>query len=890
MRFTSFGFLKPKKAFSLIELSVVIIIIGILIAGVTQGAKMLNTFRLQSAQTLTLSSPVVSTAGLVLWLEPTMPQSFLDVESVEGSQITKWIDRNPQATIKLSANGVASAGIVYKEQSDIYGLPAVAFSGSSSAVLTLNNGSSNVPIITPDSAYTLFIVAKLSDDSSTALKTVFSNGDSSGWGYGVSGVQNSRSRNLIFGGSTNVTSATPNATTKPEVISALYTGGSGGNLQLFTNGVGSAGSGEAGTSESLSASTATAKTPTSAFYVGNKSSAAPWTGLISEIIVFNRVLSAKERNAIELYLGQKYNIKTATTGNIEGCSVNIAGVTQKHVSEGSSNLPCLADGYSGNVSYDCSGGILTPSGSCTIFQCAINGELGIVNGTMVNYAATPTPVACNDVASGYSGSINYTCTNSGGFIKASGSCSAAVCTITNSLQPSLNNKTNLPYAASATAVPSAPTSACATGYTGSPTYTCTSAGEATIVTPCSPIQCTVGAPAYNAKTLNYAASATAIPNTPTSACATGYSGSPTYTCTSAGSATITSGACTAITCSITGVANFNDKTDLPYAATATAIPNTPTSACASGYSGSPTYTCTTSGAANISGTCDVPFKCSSGGAITTSGGYRVHTFTTVTSNTMTCNGSQLNSGLSMLVVGGGGPGGSGNSLVACGFGGGGGGGQVIEVLNSTIPSGVTSIVVNVAGTTIASGTKGQNSTVISNESSINITAYGGVFGGLVNSSSPNNDIPTLRPGGGAGSLSLNSTTAGGLGTKNGGKSSSPGTVCNSSSPSGGGGGGSTMNSGSDATSVKGGDGGNGFSSSVPTASGYYGCGGGGGSNGNISYGGNCNNSYGTGTAFGSMSAKNGLDNRGGGGGGGGSSFLSGGKGGSGIVIIAYPDS
>jgi prepilin-type N-terminal cleavage/methylation domain-containing protein len=596
MRFTSFRFLRSKKAFSLVELSVVIIIVGIFIAGVTQGAKMVNTFRLQSAQTLTLSSPVVSTSGLVLWLEPTMPQSFLDVESVDGSQITKWIDRNPQATVKLSANGSASAGIVYKEQSDIYGLPAVAFSGSSSAVLTLNNGSSNIPIITPNSAYTLFVVAKLSDDSSSALKTVFSNGDSSGWGYGVSGSQNNRSRNLIFSGSSDVTSATANATTRPEVISALYAGGAGGNLQLFTNGVGNAGTGEAGTSESLSASTATAITPTSAFYVGNKSSAAPWTGLISEIIIFNRTLSTKERNSIELYLGQKYNIKTATTGNIEGCPVSIAGVTQTRVDEGASSLPCLATGYSGTVAYDCSGGTLTPSGSCAVFQCAINGELGIINGTMANYAASSTPFTCNDSASGYSGSINYTCTNGGGFNKVSGNCSATVCTINNSLQPSLNDKTNLPYAGSATAVPTTPTAACATGYAGSPTYTCTTSGEATIVTPCTPIQCSVGAPAYNAKTLNYTTVATAIPNTPTAACATGYTGSPTYTCTTPGPVNIVSGACAAITCSITSVTKFNNKSNLPYASSATAIPPT---ACSSGYVGSPTYTCTTPGAAVI---------------------------------------------------------------------------------------------------------------------------------------------------------------------------------------------------------------------------------------------------------------------------------------------------
>ena len=450
---------------------------------------------------------------------------------------------------------------------------------------------------------------------------------------------------------------------------------------------------------------------------------------------------------------------------------NIAGVTQTRVDEGVSSLPCLATGYSGTVAYDCSGGTLTPSGSCAVFQCAINGEAGIINGTMVNYAASSTPFTCNDSASGYSGSINYTCTNGGGFDKVSGNCSVVACTIS-----SANH------------------------------------------------------------------------------------------------------------------ANFNDKTNLGYASTPTLI----SSPCQAGYSGSPTYTCITSGAANVSGTCSVPFKCSSGGTITVSGAYRVHTFfnTSSGSELMSCNGSPLTNGLSMLVVGAGGAGGSGNSLVACGFGGGGGGGQVIEVLNSTIPSGVTSISVNFAGRTLSSGSNGDESSVISNEGSINITAYGGAYGGRVSSITMSNNNISSRPGGGAASRSGDSIKAGGLGAMNGGSSPSPGVNCTSNSPTGGGGGGSTAYAGGDGISStsKGGNGGNGVSSSVPTAVGYYGCGGGGGGKGAASTGGNCDSFFGTGAAYGVQSAKDGANSRGGGGGGASPNYVSQGRGGSGIVIIAYPNS
>ncbi|MFM7620300.1 MAG: prepilin-type N-terminal cleavage/methylation domain-containing protein, partial [Alphaproteobacteria bacterium] len=53
---------KTKKiktqAFSLIELSIVILIIGILVAGVTQSSRLVNQFRLTSARNITLSSPL----------------------------------------------------------------------------------------------------------------------------------------------------------------------------------------------------------------------------------------------------------------------------------------------------------------------------------------------------------------------------------------------------------------------------------------------------------------------------------------------------------------------------------------------------------------------------------------------------------------------------------------------------------------------------------------------------------------------------------------------------------------------------------------------------------------------------------------------------------------
>ena len=92
-----------KKAFSLIELSIVILIIGILVAGVTQSSRLIREFRVSTAESLTQSSPVASIKGLTFWLETSLDASFLPNEAEDGMVITQWNDINPQTTTKSNA-------------------------------------------------------------------------------------------------------------------------------------------------------------------------------------------------------------------------------------------------------------------------------------------------------------------------------------------------------------------------------------------------------------------------------------------------------------------------------------------------------------------------------------------------------------------------------------------------------------------------------------------------------------------------------------------------------------------------------------------------------------------------------------------------------------------
>lgn len=130
--------MKLKKAFSLIELSIVILIIGILVAGVTQSSRLVKQIRLASIKSMTLSSPVSSIKDLVVWLESTMDSSFIDSEESNGSSVTTWFDINPQNTSKSNATSPsASENPIYLENG-INGLPAISSDGTNDVML-INN-------------------------------------------------------------------------------------------------------------------------------------------------------------------------------------------------------------------------------------------------------------------------------------------------------------------------------------------------------------------------------------------------------------------------------------------------------------------------------------------------------------------------------------------------------------------------------------------------------------------------------------------------------------------------------------------------------------------------------------------------------------------------------
>ena len=125
-----------KKAFSLIEISVVIVIIGILIAGVSQGIDLYQDMRLATARSLTQNSRVARIPDLAVWLESVSEKSFDKNEAKDNLSISKWFDINPTDKSGNLAS-VSNADNKPKYISNgINNLPALKFDGSSDYLIS----------------------------------------------------------------------------------------------------------------------------------------------------------------------------------------------------------------------------------------------------------------------------------------------------------------------------------------------------------------------------------------------------------------------------------------------------------------------------------------------------------------------------------------------------------------------------------------------------------------------------------------------------------------------------------------------------------------------------------------------------------------------------------
>ena len=178
-----------KKAFTIIEISVLMLVISVMIVGVMTSKSMITKSRLANAQSLTQQSYVNEISeDLIAWYETSLEGSFNASEiKNDGSFITAWKDSNKTVVTKNNATVTTPLNTANQPilvQNVFYNsIPGLRFSGSQYLKFDGTKFAQN--------SYTIFLVEQRSSNKSE--------------NYFIGGSGSSSNSNLSMGYGTDTT-------------------------------------------------------------------------------------------------------------------------------------------------------------------------------------------------------------------------------------------------------------------------------------------------------------------------------------------------------------------------------------------------------------------------------------------------------------------------------------------------------------------------------------------------------------------------------------------------------------------------------------------------------------------------------------------------------------
>lgn len=280
---------KPASisAFSFVELSVVLAIIGMLALGIMKTQDLINKARLSNAQNLTQNTAVKDIDNMVAWFETSLESSFLFSEELSGGQLSEWLDNNPNAAATNSATQTT-----INNRPRFYldvingGIPVVRFDGVDD-FMTFDG----TPLV--GSSYTIFVVEQRRSSSNLMM---FLGGDAANTlqiGYRNNTTLTQAHSTAVL----NDFAVTAYSNPTPTIHSFWFNVGEG--QKYWKNG--------GLNSDDASTAFVAALTSFSGAALGRYLTNY-FNGDIAEIIIFNRALQTNERQIAEDYLSKKYAI------------------------------------------------------------------------------------------------------------------------------------------------------------------------------------------------------------------------------------------------------------------------------------------------------------------------------------------------------------------------------------------------------------------------------------------------------------------------------------------------------------------------------------------------------------------------------------------------------
>ena len=292
---------KNRQAFSLVELSVVIIIIGILIAGISTGIDLYSDFKISTARNLTRNSVVPRINDLALWFESVGEGVFINQNNSpnikDNENVRTWRSVGLQGFSQMDiGQGNASLSPKYVKNG-INSLPSLEFNSTNNnmrMVGTLPN------IFKLES--TIFVVLNSTSLNASInqsyIFTIYGNLMSFD-----SFISSNNASSHLYNGAIRDHVVASIQYRKPFIYRKIYNSALNSST-AHINGIlrGSATAGFSGFYGS---------NPTVSFVLGNHGTASrTFGGHFAEIIIYNRALNEKEVESIEDYLKKKWAIQS----------------------------------------------------------------------------------------------------------------------------------------------------------------------------------------------------------------------------------------------------------------------------------------------------------------------------------------------------------------------------------------------------------------------------------------------------------------------------------------------------------------------------------------------------------------------------------------------------
>ena len=120
---------KKNKAFSLVEISVVIVILMIMIAGLIQSSRVIKNMRLTTARSVTQSSAMPWINYIVTWYDATAADAFIDGETDDADLISRWNGAEIRYSDRITLTQVDDTKKPALVSNGMYGLPSIKFDG-----------------------------------------------------------------------------------------------------------------------------------------------------------------------------------------------------------------------------------------------------------------------------------------------------------------------------------------------------------------------------------------------------------------------------------------------------------------------------------------------------------------------------------------------------------------------------------------------------------------------------------------------------------------------------------------------------------------------------------------------------------------------------------------